>query len=84
MYSPRVFSKLAGVSYARVQQMVKEGKLQADISPKGHVKIYESELAKIKVPAGYVSEEEYQRVLMELADAKNKLMRIQDCIGGKQ
>lgn len=80
MYSPRHFSNLTGLSYARVQQLVKDGKLEAEFSPKGHMKIYESELAKFKVPAGYVAEGEYKKVLMELAEANNKLRKIQECL----
>jgi excisionase family DNA binding protein len=65
MLSPQVFARQAGLSYQQVLHMCKFNQIEAVKTSGGHFKIPEKELDKFFKPNGYVSKEEYERVIRE-------------------
>lgn len=78
MLSIREYAKASGLSYERVKSKCLQGELNYEVTPGGHFQIYPAELDRILSPKNYVSLEEHQKVLIELAKAKRILERIKE------
>lgn len=78
MISIREYAKASGLSYERVKDKCLRGELNHEVTPGGHIQIYPAELDLILSPKNYVSIEQHQQVLNELAKAKRILLRIQE------
>lgn len=83
MFTPKEFAVKTGLSYSRVLQMCKTGEIEAVNQNKAsgsHFYIPEKELDKYYSKDGFVTKEEYEKVLRENEKLKTLLNNVKSFV----